>query len=304
MQLGIQTRGDYEHVLRVARWAEGRDLSAFAVPDHYLQRGDDPQKPAWDHLVHLAAVAVETTSIRLVSLVSPVTFRHPAVLYKMGVTLDEISGGRFTLGLGAGWMEQEFSLFGLPFPDTPTRMEMLEEAMAYLRTALTPGGGGFTGRHYTIADFDPEPRPIDLRLMAGGAGNARARRITARYADEYNLYACPPARYAEIVEKTSALAVEAGRRPEDVFWSSAGPALAAKKEPDYRRILARLAEVTRQTTERIEEVYEERQYPHGSGSKPAEMVAALAEAGCRLYYPQIIGQDLKDFDVIIDAYQG
>ena len=304
MRFGIQTRGDYDHVLRVAQWAEEKGLDAFALPDHFLQRGDEPEKPAWDHLVHLAAVARETTTIRLVSLVSPVTFRHPGVLYKMGVTLDEVSDGRFTLGLGAGWMEEEFKVFGLPYPDTATRVEMMEEAMAYIRAAITPGSQGFEGKYYTLAEFDPHPHPRDLRLMAGGAGKGKARRMAALYADEYNLYACPPDRYAEVVEKTSRIAVEAGREPGDILWSSAGPAVAAKKDSDYRRILERVAALTRQTPERIEEVYAERALPHGSGSKAAEMLAALGDAGCRLFYPQIFGQELEDFDVILAAYQG
>jgi alkanesulfonate monooxygenase SsuD/methylene tetrahydromethanopterin reductase-like flavin-dependent oxidoreductase (luciferase family) len=199
-------------------------------------------------------------------------------------------------------MQEEFTLFGLPYPDTATRVEMMVEAMGYLRAAIDPGPVGFEGQHYTLAEIDPRPHPIDLRLMAGGAGNAKARQMTALYADEYNLYACPSERYREVVEKTGALAVDAGRRPEDILWSSAGPAVAAKKEADYRRLLERLAGLTRQTTERIEQVYVERQYPHGSGSKAAEMVSALEEAGCRLYYPQIFGQDLADYDIVFDAY--
>ena len=171
MQFGVQSRGDWARLRSVAAWAEGRGLAAFALPDHYLQRGSEPEKPAWDHLVHLAALAVET-NLELVSLVSPVTFRHPAVLYKMGVTIDEISGGRFTLGLGAGWMDEEFELFGLPYPDMTERMERLEEAMAYIRAALTPGAVGFTGKYYTLAEFDPLPHPTNLRLLAGGAGRS------------------------------------------------------------------------------------------------------------------------------------
>jgi alkanesulfonate monooxygenase SsuD/methylene tetrahydromethanopterin reductase-like flavin-dependent oxidoreductase (luciferase family) len=303
MEFGVQVRGDWDRLRSVASWAEGREVSAFALPDHYLQRGDDTAKPAWDHLVHLAALAVET-NLELVSLVSPVTFRHPAVLYKMGVTIDEISGGRFTLGLGAGWMDEEFELFGIPYPDMAERMERFEEAMAYLRAAITPGAIGFAGKHYALAEFDPRPHPTNLRLLAGGAGRSRARRITALYADEYNLYACVPDRYRHIREKTREVAVEAGRGADDIFWSSAGPALAAKKESDYRRLLGELAELSGQAPERIEEVYEERHYPHGSGTKGAEMMAALDEAGCRRYYLQIFGTDVTNFDVILDAYQG
>ncbi|MBW3665980.1 MAG: LLM class flavin-dependent oxidoreductase [Actinobacteria bacterium] len=306
MEFGIQTRGDWEYVLSTARWAEDRGLAAIALPDHYLQRGDEKEKPAWDHLVHLAALAAETTQIGLVSLVSPIGFRHPAVLYKMGVTLDEISGGRFTLGVGAGWLEEEFEVYGLSFPEVKVRMEMLEEAMAYLRAAITPEAIAFEGRHFQLAEFDPHPHPTNLRLMAGGAGKSKARSITARYADEYNLYAREAGEYREVVEKTRAEAKEIGRDPDEIFWSSAGPGIAAKKERDYRRLLEKLSELTGVGADDIEERYEERGYPHGSGAKAAEMVAALEDAGCQRYYPQVfVGEDdPSDFDLILDAYQG
>jgi alkanesulfonate monooxygenase SsuD/methylene tetrahydromethanopterin reductase-like flavin-dependent oxidoreductase (luciferase family) len=307
MRFGLQIRGDWPGVLACARWAESRgDIVAVALPDHYLERGNQPELPAWDHLVHLAGLAVETSTIGLFSLVSPVTFRHPAVLYKMGVTIDEMSGGRLTIGLGAGWMEEEFTHFGLPYPDLATRMEMYEEAMAYLRAAITPGANGFDGKHFELKAFDFHPQPARLRLAGGGAGGPKTRRITVLYADEYNLYARKPEAYAEVVSATRELAIELGRDPDTISWSSAGPGLAAKKESDYRRMLERLAGTTGLTTEHIESRWEERGYPHGSGSKGAEMIAALEEAGCQVFYPQLfLGEDdLSDFDTIFDALMG
>jgi alkanesulfonate monooxygenase SsuD/methylene tetrahydromethanopterin reductase-like flavin-dependent oxidoreductase (luciferase family) len=307
MEFGLQIRGDWENILGAARWAEERgDIAAIALPDHYLKRGEEPEAPAWDHLIHLSGLAAATSSIGLCSLVSPVTFRHPGSLYKMAVTIDEISGGRFTLGLGAGWLEDEFTKFGLPYPDLKTRMEMYEEAMAYLRAAISPGAHGFDGIHYHLDEFDPHPHPTDLRLAGGGAGGPKARRITARYADEYNLYARRPGDYAEIVTETRALASEIGRDPDDIFWSSAGPGVAAKRESDYRRMLDGLAELTGLEPEHIESRWDERGYPHGSGSKGAEMIDELEEAGCQRFYPQMfIGEDdPADFDVVLDAYMG
>ncbi|MGH8946586.1 MAG: LLM class flavin-dependent oxidoreductase [Acidimicrobiia bacterium] len=307
MEFGIQARGDWDYVLATARWAEDRaDIMAIALPDHYLQRGDESDKPAWDHLVHLAALARETSKLGLVSLVSPIGFRHPAVLYKMGVTIDEISGGRFTLGLGAGWLDEEFELFGLPYPELKVRMEMLEDAMAYLRAAITPGPIGFEGEHYRLSEFDPHPHPTNLRLLVGGAGKAKARRITARYADEYNMYARKPEVFREVVEKTRAEAREYRRDPDEIFWSSAGPGVAAKKETDYRRMLEGIANLTGHSPEHVESRWDQRGYPHGSGSKPAEMIAALEEAGCQRFYPQVFltEDDPTDFEIILDAFQG
>lgn len=307
MEFGIQTRGDWETILAAAIWAEDRgDLVAIGLPDHYLARGSKPEEPAWDHLVHLAALAAQTSTIGLATIVSPVTFRHPGSLYKMAVTIDEISGGRFTLGLGAGWMEEEFTMFGLPYPDLKTRMEMYEEAMAFLRAAITPGKHGYDGEHFHLDEFDPRPHPTNLRLMGGGAGGPKARRITALYADEYNLYARRPDEYAEKVEATKTLAVENGRDPDEILWSSASPGVAARKEADYRQMLEGIAELTGQTTEHIEQAWVERGYPHGSGSKAADMIAALEEAGCQRFYPQLLmpQDDRFDFDLIIDAYMG
>ncbi len=307
MEFGIQVRGDWQFVLTTAKWAEQRDdVLAIALPDHYLQRGDEPEKPAWDHLVHLSALAAETDRLELVSLVSPVTFRHPAVMLKMGVTIDEVSEGRFTIGLGAGWLEEEFTRFGIPFPDLATRMEMYEEALGYLRAAITPGAQRFSGSHYQLDEFDPRPHPKRLRLMAGGAGGPKAQAITARYCDEYNLYAKPPAEFAHIREATRATAAEIGRNPDEIKWSSAGPGVAAKKESDYRRMLEEIADLTGKPTDHIESVWVERGYPHGSGQKAAEMIEELERAGCERFYPQVfLGEDdPSNFDLVLDAYAG
>jgi alkanesulfonate monooxygenase SsuD/methylene tetrahydromethanopterin reductase-like flavin-dependent oxidoreductase (luciferase family) len=303
MDFAVQTRGDWDLVLTTAKWAEERGLIAIALPDHYLERGDDLERPAFDHLIHLAALARETTSIELVSLLSPVTFRHPAIYYKMGVTLDEISGGRFTMGLGTGWLEEEFDLFGIPYPDLGARFEMLDESMGYLAAAVAPDGRGFNGTHYRLAEFDPHPHPRNLRLLVGGGGREKTPRIAGRYADEFNIYACPPDQYSAKRDLAAKTAADAGRDPGAILFSTACPAIAARDDSEYRRLLRTLAERTRSTPERIEQVYRERGYPHGSGSKPSEMLAALGDAGCERFYPQMFLGNPDDYDMILDAYR-
>lgn len=304
MEFAIQTRGPWDFVLATALWAEQRGLAAIALPDHYLERGDDPNHPAYDHLVHLAALARETTSLELVSLLSPVTFRHPAVFYKMAVTIDEISEGRFTMGVGVGWLEEEFELFGIDYPERTIRYEMLDECLAYLTAALAPEARSFKGLHYQLAEFDPHPRPANVRLLVGGGGHRKTPRLAGLYADEFNIYACHPDEYAERAATAHAVATDADRDPGSIFLSMAGPAVAARKESDYRRLLEKQAAKTKSTPERIESVYTERGYPHGSGSKPAEMVAAIAEAGCQRFYMQLFIHDLDALDTVFDAYQG
>lgn len=303
MEFAIQFRGDFEQALHAATWAEQSGLAAFAMPDHYLQRGSS-SKPAWDHLVHLAALARETSDIELVSLVSPVTFRHPAVLYKMGVTLDEVSAGRFTLGLGTGWLEEEFELFGFDYPDRDTRYAMTEEALQYLRAAMTEGAHPFQGRFYQLAEFDPRPTPKNLRLVVGGTGNVRTPRLAGLYADEYNIYVCSPDEFAAKAKTAITAAEGAGRDPDEISFSAAGPAVAAPEEPEYRRILQNVADLTGSSPDHIEQTYRERQFPHGFGSQPAEMAAALAEAGCDRLYLQMFAIGPDEFDAVLDAYSG
>jgi len=304
MEFAVQTRGDWDLILTTARWAEDRGLVGIALPDHYLERGDSLERPAYDHLVHIAALARETKDLELISLLSPVTFRHPAVLYKMGVTLDEVSQGRFTMGIGTGWLDEEFELFGIPYPDRQTRFELLEECMAYLAAAITPASMGFQGHHYQLAEFDPRPHPTNLRLLIGGSGGVKTPRLAGLYADELNIYACHPHEFAARMDLARQIAGEAGRDPNAILFSSAGPALAARNDADYRRLLKVLAERTKSSPERITQVYEERGYPHGSGSKPAEMIHALEEAGCGRFYPQMFLGNPADYDMILDAYLG
>ena len=139
MKFSIMTEphlgGTYDQQLEVARWAEAEGLVSFARCDHYLS-GDDPTPDATDAFAVLAGLARDTTDIRLCVLVSPVTFRHPAVIAKNAVTIDQMSGGRFDLGVGTGWMELEHVNLGLPFPDWKERWIRFEDALNSLAAAL------------------------------------------------------------------------------------------------------------------------------------------------------------------------
>ncbi len=304
MELAVQTRGPWDQISATARWAEEMGLAAIALPDHYLERGDELTTPAFDHYIHLAALARETSGIELASLVSPVNFRHPAVLYKMAVTLDEISGGRFALGVGVGWMTEEFTLFGFEYPDRSTRYEMLDECFAYIRAALDPTEAPFEGKHYQLGEFDPHPHPANLRLLVGGGGPVKTPRLAGLYADEFNIYAGHPDYFVTMATTAREWAEQAGRDPSAMFLSSASPAVAARKQSDYRRILELHATKTKSTPEHIEAVYEERGYPHGSGTKASEMLAALGEAGCQRFYMQMFVRDLSILDTVFEAYRG
>ena len=128
-----QLGGSYQDLLDTARWAEDHGLAAFARSDHYYWSGEPTD--ANDAFTTFGGIARETSRIGLVVLVSPLTFRHPAVIAKAAASLDEMSDGRFDLGIGTGWMELEHEVFGLPFPDWSERFARLEEALPYVQAA-------------------------------------------------------------------------------------------------------------------------------------------------------------------------
>ncbi len=161
LQVGLmvepQLGGTYADLVGLARWAEETGFDVFARSDHYLDM--DVSRPVTDAFVGLAGVATETDSIGLAVLVSPITFRHPAVIAKSAATLHEMTGGRFELGVGTGWMEGEHAAFGMRLPPIGERFEMFEEALAYLAAALGRTGGPVDGAHYRMDDVVPLPSP-------------------------------------------------------------------------------------------------------------------------------------------------
>ncbi len=151
-----QAGGTYEELLTAAKWAEAAGLAAFARSDHYyVPRGS--AQLADDAFTALGGIARETSTIPLVLLVSPITFRHPAVIAKAAATLNDMSGGRFDLGIGTGWMESEHEVFGLPFPKQAERFARLSEAVPYVISALRDDDAKFTGEYYQL---DGEVRPL------------------------------------------------------------------------------------------------------------------------------------------------
>src|SRR5919106_4186917 len=141
-----------------AAWEE-HGLEGLFRSDHYESVMGMRERGSLDAWTTLAALAARTSRIRLGTLVSPVTFRHPSVLAKSVVTVDHVSGGRVELGMGAGWMEKEHSGYGFPFPDTPTRMEMLAEQAEIVVRQWTEDEFSFEGRHYRLEGCTAEPKP-------------------------------------------------------------------------------------------------------------------------------------------------
>jgi len=178
----------WEDWLALARACEESPIDALFRSDHYLTvmgRADRGSLDAWATIAGLAAV---TTDLRLGTLVSPATFRHPSVLAKNVVTADQISGGgRIELGMGTGWLEDEHVAYGFPFPPLGERFELLEEQIEIVRREWEEGALDFRGKHYTVrGNALPKP-PTAPNLIVGGRAKPRSLRLAALWADEYNL---------------------------------------------------------------------------------------------------------------------
>ena len=191
MEFGVHMAYAYESVVEAATLGEKWGLSSVVVPDHYLMSYDMEtgwDLPAYDALVQLAGLARETSSIEIGTLVTPITFRHPAVLAKSAVTLDEMSGGRFKLGLGVGWMDEEHSVFGIPYPPVGERFDRLEETLGYLRAFFDPSHPGFDGDYYRLGAFAHTPVPErPVPIMIGGGGPRKVPRLAGTFASEFNI---------------------------------------------------------------------------------------------------------------------
>ena len=288
MEVGLfvepQAGGSYTRLVELAQWAEANGVDAFARSDHYLNMNESVE--ATDAIVSFGGLAAETESIRLVSLVSPITFRHPAVMAKSATTLDEMSGGRFSLGVGTGWMETEHAAFGLDLPELAERFERLEEALTVIRTAFD-GGGTFTGTYYQL-DLDTVAPPASdgLDIIVGGGGPKKTPTLAGRFADEYNMFLTDEetltARHAVFADAARA----AGRNPDDILVSFAGPGLFFASGAEHDAEIADRAAKRGMTTEDYLTLLDSRSIPHGTLDDAAEAMAMYASWGIGRYYVQ------------------
>jgi alkanesulfonate monooxygenase SsuD/methylene tetrahydromethanopterin reductase-like flavin-dependent oxidoreductase (luciferase family) len=288
MEYAIQTVGTtYNEYLEAARWAEAKGLAAFAIPDHYIYGANDDalSRPAHDAFPIMAGLARETQTIELVILVSPITFRHPAVLAKNAATIQEMAGGRFKLGVGTGWLEQEHTRFGIDFPPTSERFARTEEALAYLRAAFAEKPTDFEGEYYSFSGFDIQPRP-SLKLVVGGTGAVKTPRLAGAFADELNAYPALPEEYAAKIGRARAAAIAAGRDPEALLISSSGQIVADETEQGYRDKLTAIAAATDTDPEELEAEAAKRNAPRGTWQQVRKIISGMEESGLSRFYFQ------------------
>jgi F420-dependent oxidoreductase-like protein len=189
-------------VLELARHCEATGWDGLYLADHFMPHGDFG--PDVDQTVALdgdklecwsilAALAATVPRLRLGTLVSSVTFRHPAVLANIAAAVDHVSGGRLVLGLGAGWQRNEHLAYGLELGTVTERLDRFEEACTVIRSLLQERRTTYAGRYYAVADAPNQPAPVQARvpMLIGGGGEQRTLRIVARHADEWNIWSTP-----------------------------------------------------------------------------------------------------------------
>jgi F420-dependent oxidoreductase-like protein len=286
-----QMGATYDDLLAVARRAEETGFDAFFRSDHYLTMGGDGLPGPTDAWVTLAGLARETSRVRLGTLMTAATFRLPGPLAISVAQVDQMSGGRVELGIGAGWFEAEHSAYGIPFPGLGERFDRYEEQVAIVSGLWnTPPGEtfDFPGEHYRVNGSPALPKPVQkggIPLIVGGSGKKRTPLLAARFASEFNVPFASAADNARLFAGVRDACEETGRDPASLAYSSALVLCVGRDE----------AEIARRAAAIGRDVDELRR--HGVAGTPAEAVDVLgryAEAGAQRVYLQVL--DLADLD--------
>jgi F420-dependent oxidoreductase-like protein len=287
-----QEGADYQTLRNVALAAEELGFDAFFRSDHYLKTGGVSGLPGpTDSWATLAALAVETSRVRLGTLMTAATFRFPGPLAITVAQVDQMSGGRVEFGLGAGWYQAEHAAYGIPFPPLGERFDMLEEQLAII-TGLwgTPEGETFSfdGARYQVRDSPALPKPTQRPrppVLLGGSGARRTPRLAARFADEFNVPFGSVQDSATGFARVREACEAAGRYPASMTYSVAQTVCCGKDEAEFRRRAAAIGYGPAELRK------------HGLGGTPGEVaakIAEFAEIGAERVYLQVL--DLSDLD--------
>ncbi len=288
-----QQGATYDDLLRVAKATEDAGFDAFFRSDHYLKMGGVSGLPGpTDAWITLAGLARETSRIRLGTLVTAATFRHPSVLAISVAQVDRMSGGRVELGLGAGWFEDEHRAYGIPLPEVGERFDRYSEQLEIV-TGLweTIEGETFSylGKYYELENSPALPKPAQRPrppVIIGGMGKKRTPELAARFAQEFNLPFVDSATAAAQFERVAAAAREIGRDPGEITWSAAQVLCVGRDDAEIAR---RAAAIGREVDELKR---------NGLAGTPAELVDKIGryreETGISRLYLQML--DLSDLD--------
>ncbi|AKL68342.1 LLM class F420-dependent oxidoreductase [Streptomyces goshikiensis] len=289
-----QQGASYDTLLTVAKATEELGFDAFFRSDHYLRMGSVDGLPGpTDAWITLAGLARETKRIRLGTLMTAGTFRLPGVLAIQVAQVDQMSGGRIELGLGAGWFEEEHKAYGIPFP--AERMARLEEQLAIVTGlwATAPGATfDYAGTHYQVENSPALPKPAQAKVpvLIGGHGAKRTPRLAARYADEFNMPFASIADSRRQFGRVREAVAQAGRKADELVYSNALVVCVGKDDAEVAR---RAAAIGRE----VEELK-----ANGLAGSPAEVVEKIGTYGAigssRVYLQLLDLDDLDHLELI------
>jgi F420-dependent oxidoreductase-like protein len=288
-----QQGATYDDLLRVAKATEDAGYEAFFRSDHYLRMGDGSGLPGpTDAWITLAGLARDTTRVRLGTLVTAATFRHPSVLAISVAQVDQMSGGRVEFGLGAGWFEAEHEAYGLELPPLKERFDRYAEQLEVI-TGLwgTPYGETFSfdGEHYKLVESPALPKPMQRPrppVIIGGGGKKRTPALAARFADEFNQPFTDIETASAQFDRVDKAAREIGRDPKEIIRSLSLVLAVGRDDAEFTKraeAIGRDASDLRQS---------------GLAGSPAEAVDTIGrwreETGISRLYLQVL--DLSDLD--------
>jgi F420-dependent oxidoreductase-like protein len=286
----------WENWVALAAACEEHGVEALFRSDHYLS-GFDESRPVLDAWATIAGLAAQTTKLELGTLVSPATFRHPAVLARQAATADEISGGRVTLGMGAGWMEREHRAYGFEFGTAKERVAKFTEQLEIAHKLLHETRVDFDGAFYRLEDAPGLGRP-ELPLLVGGSAKPGTAKPAALFADEYNTLFSNLDEVRARIEALDRACEEVGRDPATLRRSLMAPCVLGRDEREVlesaRRIGSRFGRDPQEVLDRYSELG-----PVGTVEEAAERLRALEQAGIqRVMLQHLAHEDLDTVALI------
>jgi F420-dependent oxidoreductase-like protein len=296
----------WDEWLALADACERAGIDGLFRSDHYLSVVGKRERSSLDAIATLAALATSTERIRLGTLVSPVTFRHPSVLAKSVATIDHVSGGRVELGLGAGWNKEEHAAYGFEFLPLGTRMELLEEQTEIVHRQWTEDSVTFEGRHYRLDECPALPKPVQEPhppLILGGNAGPRSVALAVLFADEYNTLLASVEDCSERHATLAAACESAGRDPATLPLSlMATCAVGEDRGQVLERVRALLAVWGSEDDPDVVLSDRGHRWIAGTPEEVVERLRSLAEAGVeRVYLQHLVPGDTAMVDLVGDA---
>lgn len=321
MMIEAQMGLSYEDQLAIVRRAEAAGFEAFFRSDHYASFPGSSEQASTDTWAVLAGLARETSTIRLGSLVSPVTFRHPGNFVKVVTTVDEMSGGRIEVGVGAGWNEDDHLPLGIPYPEIKERADLMEDQLALLHGLWEEAPGwDYDGHVIRVRGGALRPGPVQVtgrpvgrngrfrpRILTGGEGSPRGYRIAAKYADEFNFSSSSP---DSLGDKQAALddACRAiGREPRSLARSTMAGALIGRDQAEVeRRAGSLMAAFGQDASSGVAWLNARRnRWIFGTPHQARAMVARYADAGIeRIMLQDFLPHDMEMIDLYAEELLG